>query len=245
MSVTNPRSETRIDEVGSDLFRVSTPFEGIPGDFSFNQYLLVDEDPLLFHTGPRSTFPMVREAIERVLPIARLRYVAFSHFEADECGAVNELLAVAPRAEPVCSRVNAMINGDTWDRPPRPLADGETLALGVRRVRWIDAPHVPHGWECGYLFEETTAALLCGDLFTQPGKGSTPLTREDVLESSEAFRREAGDYFAHAPSTRRTLERLAALSPTRLACMHGSAWEGDGAALLSALADRLSPLDER
>lgn len=241
MSSQSPDSGTRIDEVGSGLFRISTPFDGIPGGFSFNQYLLVDEAPLLFHTGFRAMFPLVREAIERVMPVERLRYVAFSHFETDECGAVNEFLAVAPRAEPLCGRVNAMINAGAWDRAPVALADGEALSLGERRVRWLDAPHVPHGWECGFLFEESSRALLCGDLFTQPGFGRTPLTTEDVLEPSEAFRGALGDYFAHSPATRSVLERLADLGPTRLACMHGSAWEGDGGALLRALADRLAP----
>ena len=159
--------------------------------------------------------------------------------ESDECGALNDWLAAAPRAVPVCSRVAAMVSvTDLADRPPRALADGETLALGRHRVTWLDAPHVPHGWENGFLMEETTRTFLCGDLFTQPGDGATPLTKADVLEPSEAMRK-GMDYYAHAPATRSHLERFAALAPTTLACMHGSAWSGDGGRLLRALADRL------
>lgn len=127
---------------------------------------------------------------------------------------------------------------DLADRPARPLADGEVLALGRHRLRWFDTPHVPHAWDCGMAFDETTGTLLCGDLFTQPGHTNPPLTRGDILGSSEAMRGMM-DYFAHCPDTRRLLTRLAAAAPTTLACMHGSAWQGDGAALLLALADRL------
>jgi flavorubredoxin len=238
--ITNSQSNTRVDEVASGIYRVSTPSTKLPGGFSFNQYLVVDDAPLLFHTGPRGMFPLVREAVAAVLPVERLRYVAFSHFENDECGALNLLLAAAPTAEPLCGRINGMINGDAFDRPPRVLKDGETLALGTHAVRWIDTPHLPHAWECGYLFEAGTRTLLCGDLFTQPGTGDTALTEADILGPSETMR--AGlDYYAHAGNTRVLLERVAALKPTTLACMHGSAWRGDGAALLRALADRLSP----
>lgn len=238
--ITNRGSGTRIDEIASGVYRINTPVkvEAIPGGFSFNQYLVVDDAPLLFHTGPRGMCPLVREAVATVLPVEGLRYVAFSHYENDECGALNLFLAAAPAAVPVCGRINAMINGDAFDRPPRALADGEGLALGTRSVRWLDAPHLPHAWECGYLFEPHTRTLLCGDLFTQPGAGDEALTDADILGPSEAMRKGL-DYYAHARNTRALLERLAGESPRTLACMHGSAWTGDGAALLRALAVRL------
>jgi flavorubredoxin len=182
-------------------------------------------------------FPLVAEAISAVMPLGRLRYVGFSHFEADECGALNDFLAAAPLAEPVCGQIAAMVSvDDVADRKARALADGESLPLGRHAMRWLDAPHVPHGWECGFLFEERTNTLLCGDLFTQGGAEHAPVTESDILGPSEAMRNGL-DYFAHAPGTRQVLERMAALSPTTLACMHGSAWRGDGGALLRALAD--------
>jgi flavorubredoxin len=238
--ITNAASGTRVDEVAQGIYRISTPVTILPGGFTFNQYLVQDEQPLLFHSGPRGLFPLVREAVTAVMPVEALRYVGLSHFEADECGALNEFLAVAPRAVPVCSQVAAMVSVDDFaSRKARPLADGEVLALGERRVRWIDTPHVPHGWECGYLFEETTRTLLCGDLFTQGGAEHPPVTESDVLGPSEAMR--AGlDYYSHGTTTRASLERLADLAPSTLACMHGSAWKGDGRGLLLALADRVA-----
>jgi flavorubredoxin len=229
-----------IDEIADDIYRISVPID-IPGagGFSFNQYLIVDEAPLLFHTGLRRTFPLVRDAIARVMPPERLRYIGFSHFESDECGALNQFLAIAPHAEPLCGNIAAMVSvNDYADRPPRVISDGETIALGRHAVRWFDTPHLPHAWECGFLFETTTATLLCGDLFTQGGSDNPPLTERDILGPSEAFRKPL-DYFAHAPDTRAMLSRLAATRPTTLACMHGSAWRGDGSALLLALADRV------
>jgi flavorubredoxin len=236
--ITNTQSNTRLDEVASGIYRISTPVSNVPGGFSFNQYLVADDEPLLFHSGPRGMFPLVREAMAIVMPVERLRYVGFSHYENDESGALNLFLAAAPNAVPLCGRINAMVNGDAFDRPPHVLADGASLSLGSHSVRWIDAPHLPHAWECGYLFEARTTTLLCGDLFTQPGLGEAALTDGDVLGPSEALRG-ALDYYAHARNTRALLERLASEKPTTLACMHGSAWTGDGAALLRALADRL------
>jgi flavorubredoxin len=237
--ITNPGSKTRVDEVADGIYRISTPVDLVPGGFSFNQYLVVDEEPLLFHTGPRRMFPLVREAVAAVLPVERLRHVGFSHFEADECGSLNEFLAVAPVAAPLCGRIAAMVSvDDVADRPARALADGELLVLGRHRVRWFDTPHVPHAWECGFLFEEATRTLLCGDLFTQPGASHPAVTSGDILGPSEAMR-SGLDYWAHAASTRPTLERLASLQPTTLACMHGSAWTGDGAGLIRQLAERL------
>lgn len=231
-------SGTAVDEIADGIYRISTPVE-IPGGvgFSFNQYLIDDAQPLLFHTGPRKLFAIVREAIEQVMPIDRLRYVGFSHFEADECGALNEILAIAPQAEPLCGQIAAMVSvSDYADRPPRAVDDGETISLGRHNVYWLDTPHLPHAWECGFLMEATTGTLLCGDLFTQPGSHHPALTESDILEPSEAFRREL-DYFSHSRNARAMLERLAAQQPATLACMHGSAWTGDGAALLRALAD--------
>lgn len=239
MTTSGTDSATRVDEIADGIYRISTSVSLIPGGFSFNQILVADDEPLLFHTGPRRLFPLVREAVARVLAPESLRYVGFGHVESDECGSLNEWLAVAPRAVPLCSQVAAMVSvSDLADRPPRALADGETLALGRHRVTWLDAPHVPHAWENGFLMEESTRTFLCGDLFTQPGDGATALTSADVLEPSEAMRK-GMDYYAHAPSTRSALERFAALAPRTLACMHGSAYSGDGGKLLRALADRL------
>ena len=234
------QSGTNVQEVAERIYRINTPLQIPSGAFSFNQYLIADEAPLLFHTGPRRLFPLVSEAIKAVVPLERLRYIAFSHFEADECGALNALLAVAPAAEPVCGEIAAMVSvSDVADRLPRALADGEELSLGRHAVQWFDAPHVPHGWECGFLFETTTRTLLCGDLFTQPGTGDEALVESDILGPSEAFRL-AMDYYAHAPTTRASLERLALARPQTLACMHGSAWRGDGEALLRSLANALA-----
>jgi flavorubredoxin len=233
-------SATRIDAIGESLYRISTtvPPDMVPGGFTFNQYLLVDDAPLLFHTGLRHQFDSVNEAVASVLPIERLRYISFCHVEADECGALNEFLDAAPHSQPICSQVAAMTSiGDLSSRPPRVLADGESLSLGKHVVKWIDAPHVPHGWENGFLFEETTRTLFCGDLFTQGGSQHEPLG-DDILETSEQMRVNM-DYFAHGGNTRPVLERLASLEPRILACMHGSAYQGDGGAMLRELADRL------
>lgn len=239
MPETTPRSETRIDEIDDGIYRVSTPVTALPGGFSFNQYLVVDDEPLLFHTGPAALFPGVRDAVARVLPVQRLRWIAFSHHEQDESGALADFLAVAPQARAVCSRVGAMVgNADAGGREPRPLADGETLRTGRRELRWIDAPHVPHGWDCGFLFDATARVLFCGDLFTQPGVGRDACVEGDILGPSEAFRGQM-DYWAHAPGTAGVLEKMAATEPRVLACMHGSAWRGDGARLLRALGQAL------
>jgi flavorubredoxin len=239
MSITNSESGTNVHEIADGIYRINTPLSIVPGGFSFNQYLILDDEPLLFHTGMRKLFPLVREAVASVMPVERLRHIAFSHFEADECGSLNEWLAVAPEAKPVCGSVAAMVAiEDFADRSPRVMADNETLSLGRHEVRWFDAPHLPHAWECGFMMEEKTNTLLCGDLFTQPGTGDVPLTESDILTPSEAFRREL-DYFSHTKHARPMIERLAASSPQTLACMHGSAWRGDGGGLLRELADSL------
>ena len=235
--ITNAASGTNLHEIAPGIYRINTPIQ-VPGgpDFNFNQYLVADEQPLVFHTGPKRMFPLVAEAIAKVVPVERLRWIAFSHFEADECGALNDFLAAAPAAQAVCSHIGAMVSvNDIALRPPRALADGEILELGRHRLRWRDAPHVPHGWDNGFMMELETKTLLCGDLFTQGGAGTTPLTEGDILGPSEAMRAQM-DYYAHHPDTAAAIERLAAEKPATLACMHGSAWRGDGAALLRALA---------
>ena len=237
--ITNRQSGTSVDEIAEGIYRISTPVTVVPGGFTFNQYLIADDEPLLFHTGLRRLFPAVREAVGAVLPVERLRYLSFSHYEADECGALNEFLAVAPAAVALCGKVAALVSvADIADRAPQALDDGEEVALGRHRVRWQATPHLPHAWECGFLFETTTRTLLCGDLFTQGGAQHPALTEADILEPSEAFR--AGlDYYSHTRNVAAMTDRLAACGPTTLACMHGSAWRGDGARLLRALGERL------
>jgi len=242
MTVTNSQSGTNVHEVVDGIYRINTPVQlGDGRGFSFNQYLIVDDVPLLFHTGPRKMFPLVREAVASVMPVEQLRYIAFSHVEADECGSLNQWLAAAPQSSPLCGKIAALVSiNDLADRAPRELADGETVALGAHCVRWIDAPHLPHGWDCGFLVEERTSTLLCGDLFTQGGADLPAVTESDILEPSEVFRH-GMDYYSHTKHARALLEKLAATESTTLACMHGSAWRGDGARLLRRLADALSP----
>ena len=233
---------TRADEIAAGIFRISTPVPPsvMPGGFTFNQFLLADERPLLFHTGPRRMFPLVREAVAHVLGDARkLRYVSFSHVESDECGALNEWLAAAPQCEPVCGTIAAMVSvTDLADRPPVVLADGAELSLGTKRVRWLDAPNLPHNWECGYLFEPTTRTLLCGDLFTHAGHELPALTETDVLGPANALRLSMGGVAIERDS-RKLIEKLAATEPTTLAIMHGSSFRGNGSELLLAFADAL------
>jgi len=228
---------TTIDEIATGIYRLSTFVPQIgPSGFTFNQFLLDDEEPLLFHTGHRAMFPDVRTAIEQVMPVDRLRWITFGHVESDECGAMNEFLAVAPQAQIAHGAGGCQVSLDQMaDRPPRPLADGETITLGRMRVRHLDTPHVPHAWEARVLFEETTQTLLCGDLFTHLGNGPA-LTENDILGPSE----QAEDLFAYSslsPTTPQTIDRLAALAPRTLALMHGSSFTGDCSAALHALAD--------
>jgi flavorubredoxin len=240
MSVTNSQSGTNVHEVAEGIYRISTPVRLEGGGFSFNQYLIVDDDPLLFHTGPRKMFSLVRDAVSTILPVDRLRYIALSHVEADECGSLNEWLAAAPQSAPLCGSVAALVSvADLADRPPRALGDRELLSLGRHSVRWFDTPHLPHAWDCGLLTEESTSTLFCGDLFTQGGADLPPVTESDILEPSEAFRHRM-DYFSHSMNARGMIEKLALTEPRMLACMHGSAWRGNGASLLRALADALS-----
>jgi flavorubredoxin len=238
---TQSESSTRIDEIADGIYRISTPVppEAVPGGFTFNQYLIDDDEPLLYHTGMRKLFPQVSAAVARVLPLERLRHISFSHVEADECGALNEFLAAAPQATPLCGTIAALTSiEDMADRAPRTLADGEEVNLGRHTVRWYDTPHLPHGWECGLLFETSTSTLFCGDLFTQGGAEHEPLTEADILAPSLAMQK-MFDYYSHTKNARPLFDKLIATQPRVLACMHGSAWKGDGGALLEALATEL------
>ncbi len=233
--IANAETGTTIDEVAAGIYRISTPSDIIPGGFTFNSYLIVDDEPLLFHTGYRKMFPLTVEAIGKVLPVEKLRWIGGSHFEGDEFGALNHFLGVAPDATAFGSAIGALTSlNDFADRPGRGFGDGEEFSIGGRRMSWMDTPHVPHGWDCGVLFDESTKTLLCGDLFTQPGRDMAPVTESEVLSASEGMR-DMMDYYAHATSTSAILERLAGLGPAMLACQHGSAYRGDGAALLREL----------
>lgn len=243
MKITNTQSNTNISEIADGIYRISTPVPpnpALPAGFTFNQFLIVDDEPLLFHTGLRKMFPLVREAIEAVTPVDKLRYIGFSHFEADECGSLDAFLAAAPGASPLCSMVGKIVSvDDVADREARGMADGERLSLGKHTVRWLDVPQLPHGWDCGYLSEESTQTLLCGDLFTQPGDKHDPITEGDILTPSEQMRSQM-DYFSHSTQTAALIAKLAVTSPTTLACMHGASWKGDGAKLLGELSARLT-----
>ena len=201
MLVTNAETGTNICEVGDGLYRINTPLP-IPGqEFSFNQYLLLADEPLLFHTGLRGLFPHVRDAVAAVMPVERLRHVAFSHVEADECGSLNLWLEAAPRAAPLCGAIAAMVSiGDLADRPPRALADGETVDLGGRNVRWLDAPHVPHGWECGYSTRSGPAP--CSAAISSPSRAPAP-SRSIETDISARARTSAGRWtIMRTPRTR-------------------------------------------
>lgn len=239
--ISNSVSGTRVDEVADGIYRICTPLDVIPGGFTFNSYLIADDEPVLFHAGFRKLFALTAEAVGKVMPVDRLRWIGGSHFEGDEYGALNEFLSAAPGAAPFASQMGALTSvSDFAGREVRGLQDGERLSIGRRRLQWLYTPHVPHGWDCGILFDELTGTLLCGDLFTQPGSDAPPVTGQEVLSSSETMRGML-DYYAHARNTAAMLERLAGLSPALLACQHGSAYRGDGAALLRALAARLEP----
>lgn len=228
---------TQVDEIADGIYRLSTYTEAVPGGFTFNQFLVNGKEPLLFHTGLKGAFPLVSAALTRVIPLDRLRWISFGHWEADESGALNEWLEAAPRSELAVGGLGVMISGsDQAIRPPRtPLADGEVLDLGGKRVRWIDTPHVPHGWDAGIWFEETTHTLLCGDLLTHGGR-VPPLTHEDILGPALA----AEDMFRSTsltPATGPTIRRLADLDPSTLAVMHGASFTGDCRGALRSLAD--------
>ena len=231
--------ETKINEIADGIYRLSTfvPEIAPPAGFAFNQFLVLGDEPLMFHTGLRKMFPLNLDAVSRLIPPERLRWIAYGHFEADECGAMNEWLTVAPQAQAAHGQTGCLVSlNDFADRPPRILADGETIDLGGgKRVRYIDTPHTPHGWDAGVLYEESTGTLLCGDLFTQLGDGPA-LTDGDVVGPAIA----AEDLFKYSslcPNMGTTIRSLAKLSPRTLALMHGPSFAGNGAAALQALAD--------
>jgi len=229
---------TRVDEIADDIFRISTfvPEVAPPAGFAFNQFLILGEDPMLFHTGHRGMFPQVRDAVARVVAPERLRWISFGHVEADECGSMNLWLEQAPNAQIAhgATAVDVSLR-DLADREPRILGDGQTIDLGGKRVRYIDTPHTPHGWEAGLLLEETTGTLLCGDLFTQTGQ-TGPLSEGDIVGAAAASEDLFGFSSLH-PAMGSTIRSLAPLAPRTLALMHGPAFAGDCAAALLALAD--------
>jgi flavorubredoxin len=226
----------RIDEIANGIFRLSVfvPEIAPPQGFSFNSFLILDDEPLLFHAGQRRMFPEFSAAVASLMQIEQLRWISFGHIEADECGAMNLWLAAAPDAQVVHGHTACEISlNDLADRAPRAVSNGELITSGRRRIRYIDTPHVPHAWESGVIFEETTATLFCGDLFTQLGAES--VTDEDIVPAAIA----AEDAF-HSTSigqaTAPTIRRLAELKPSALALMHGPTFFGDGAAALNRLA---------
>jgi flavorubredoxin len=231
--------ETKIAEIADGIYRLSTfvPDIAPPAGFTFNQFLILGDEPLMFHTGLRKMFPLNRDAVSRLIPPERLRWIAYGHFEADECGAMNEWLAVAPNAQAAHGNTGCMVSlNDFADRAPRVLQDGEVIDLGGgKKVRYLDTPHTPHGWDAGVVFEESTGTLLCGDLFTQLGNGPA-LTDGDVvgpaIVAEDLFR-----YSALNPGMGMTIRSLAKVSPRTLALMHGPSFSGNGAAALHALAD--------
>lgn len=227
--------ETHIDEVGDRFYRISTYIPD--ADFQFNQYLLDAEEPLLFHCGMRALFPAVSGAVARVMPVERLRWITFGHVEADECGAMNQWLAAAPQAEVAHGEMGCLVSvNDLADRPPRPLRDGDVLDLGGKRVRNVETPHVPHGWDAHVLYEETTGTLLCGDLFTVTGY-SPPLIEDGDLVGPAMAAEDMFGATCLTPGTAPTIRRVADLAPDRLAMMHGPTYNGDAVAALHGLAD--------
>ena len=232
--------ETTIDEIADGIYRLSTwvPDVAPPAGFTFNQFLVDADEPLLFHAGHRQMFPQLAEALARVRPVEDLRWITFGHVEADECGGMNKWLAAAPQAEVAHGALGCDVSlNDLCDRTPRPLSNGEVIDLGGKRVRHIDTPHVPHGWEARVLYEETTRTLLCGDLFTHVGKGPSLVSSDVVEPAIEAER--LFHAMTMAPNTDAVLSELADLQPTTVALMHGSSFTGDGAAALRTLAAQL------
>ena len=233
----------QIDEIANDLYRISIHVPEF--DLQFNHFLVRDEEPLLFHTGMRHMFPALWDAMGRLIDPVSLRWISWSHFEVDECGSLNEWLARAPNAQAACGQVGAMVNiTDYANRAPLALAPGDVLSTGRHRFRWIPTPHLPHGWDAGMLFEEQSRVLFCSDLFHQLGVRE-PLTRSDVVgryEEAMAMMQAHPVLMEYVPFTAQTrvrLETLARLEPRLLAAMHGSAFEGDGAAALRAAGDAM------
>ena len=226
--------ETRITEVADEVHQLST-FVGAP--VGFNQYLIAADQPLLFHTGMRQIFPLVSAGVSKVLPVETLRWVSFGHVEADESGSMNDWLVIAPHATVAQSEIGCMVSiADLADRPPRPLADGEELDIGGHIVQWYDTPHVPHAWEAGVLYDETTKTLFCGDLFTRFGEYDA-LSSDDIVGPAVQAEDEAPGSLSLHPSSGATIGRLAALDIETLALMHGPAFTGDCRSALLHLAD--------
>jgi flavorubredoxin len=222
---------TNITEIAPDVFRIST---FIPeANLQFVQFLVRDEEPLLFHTGMKGLFPIVREAVGKIIPPETIKWIGFSHFEADECGALNEWQQVAPDATPVCSFVGKVVSIDDFAlRPARALENGETFSTGKYNFRFLQTPHVPHCWEAGLLFEETNKTLFCSDLFHQNGDVA-PSTESDIIDICrqtflEYQQSPLANYFPYTKQTDKIMKSLAALKPQTLATMHGSTFIGDG-----------------
>ena len=226
--------ETRVAEVGEDIFQLTTHVEDI--NFSFNQYLLRFDEPVLFHTGGRQFFPLVRDAVAKVIPPESMRWITFGHVESDECGSMNQWLEIAPNAEVGASALACMVSlNDLCDRPPAAWNDGATHDNGGHLMHWYDTPHTPHGWEAGVLYDATTKTLFCGDLFTQLGSFA-PTTSNDIVEGAIAAE-DVFHYSSLAPTSPSTIRRLADLSVDNLALMHGPVFTGDCRGALLALAD--------
>jgi flavorubredoxin len=230
---------TTVTEIASDVFRISTfaPDFGI----QFNQFLVKDDEPFLMHTGFKKSFALTLEGVASIIDPTSIRWIGFSHFESDECGALNEWLAVAPRSQAVCSFVGAFVSVDDFaGRPARSLADGEILATGRHRLQFLATPHVPHSWDAGLFFEQVDRTLLCSDLFFHPGDPE-PLTESDVVGRArkaivEGSSGPLANDMPYTPYTDETLARLAVLKPRTLALMHGSSFRGDGESAIRDLA---------
>ena len=231
-----------IDEISDGIYRIATWIPDVtPDGFTFNQFLVTADEPLLFHTGPRGMFPLVAEAVATVTPVESLRWITFGHVEADECGSMNMWLTAAPDSQVAHNGLGCDVSlNDLCDRPPRVLDEGEVLDLGGKRIRQISTPHVPHGWEAQVLYEETTRTLLCGDLFSPVGAG--PALRSDDVVEAALVAEEMFHATALAPQTARTIRALGELEPTTLAIMHGSSFTGDGRRALGDLADEYERL---
>jgi flavorubredoxin len=228
----------RVDEIEGDIYRISvfTPAIGTHVAFTYNHFLVLSDEPLLFHCGLRKLFPQISAAVASIIPLSRLRWLTFGHFEADECGSMNEWLTAAPRAQLAHGAVGCRVSiADMADRPPRVLSNGEVIDLGTRRIRYIDTPHIPHGWDAGVLFEETTRALFCGDLFAHFGNGPALTAGDIVSPAIEAADLTSSDSLT--PTTASTIRALADLAPSKLALMHGSSFSGDTVNALRSLAD--------
>jgi flavorubredoxin len=221
---------TTIAEIAPDVYRISTFLAD--GDIQMNQFLVKDDEPLLWHTGQKYLFAEVKEAVSKLIDPTKLRWIGFSHFEPDECGSLNSWLGIAPHAETFCSPVGANVNiRDFASRPARGMSDGEIIPTGKYRFSFHPTPHLPHGWDAGLLFEETNRTLFCSDLFHQFGNPEA-LTGSDIIEAAKKnlVNIQSGpfkNYIPYTQSTEHQLNSLAELKPKTLAIMHGSSFSGD------------------